>query len=546
MACKYFKENEEFTFTWRLENYSLLQQARGHCLDSPSFTMGILGKTKWHLSFYPRGKSDDFITCDIYRENDSGSSPLAINTQFSFLLAEGISKHELKVENNTYSKQTSTSHKLMKRTALLQQKHLLSPRDILTIQCRMWVNNPGIPSVVPTPAIKALVACLYDDNDEINSKLPDVMYTTTGTEVMDLKKKLYPYLNECSVRTRLGTERMSFVWPVKNFSSLKLNQKFSVPLQSASKKIPLFILILTLVNDDIQVGIHKVIENKTENIFMSCRLAVLDINGKEHIFSEQEHNFNSPSSNEEWNFPLFFTKSKIVEQKVLCLPNDILSLRCNFVISIGSEATVIEECNFVSLACDEYVVQGEIGSLKEDINTLFLEKKLFDVNLRVGDKTLPAHKTVLGSRSPVFKAMFEHDTKEKNSNIVDIPDVDFSTLSRMLTFIYSDNTGKLNSDHAIKLYSAADKYQIESLRKKCSEYLAANVTSKNVYGTLVLANMHQNDELRNAAEEFLFKPPFEAMFSVEFEAFIDNHVNLARETLRNWIQRIKTEMASEI
>ncbi|PRD34967.1 UNVERIFIED_CONTAM: rdx [Trichonephila clavipes] len=316
----------------------------------------------------------------------------------------------------------------------------------------MWLNNPGIPSVIPTPAIKALVNALNDDSDENDTKLPDVMYTTTGTEVMDLKK-LYPYLNECSVRTRLGNERMSFVWPVKNFSSLKLNQKCSVPLQSASKKIPLFILTLTLVNDDIQVGIHKVIEDKTENIFMNCRLAVLDINGKEHIFSEQEHNFNSPSSNEEWNFPLFFTKSKIVEQKVLCLPNDILSLQCKFVISIGSEATVIEEYNFVSLACDEYVVQGEIGSLKEDINTLFLEKKLFDVNLRIGDKTLPAHKAVLGSRSPVFKAMFEHDTKEKNSNIVDIPDVDFSTLSRMLTFIYSDNTGKLNSDHMPSSYT---------------------------------------------------------------------------------------------
>ncbi|GFR21295.1 speckle-type POZ protein B [Trichonephila clavata] len=229
----------------------------------------------------------------------------------------------------------------------------------------------------------------------------------------------------------------------------------------------------------------------------------------------------------------------MVEQKVLCLSNDILTLQCSFIISSGAEKTVIEECNFVSLACDECVVQSDNGSLKEGINTLFLEKKLFDVNLRVEEKTLPAHKTVLGSRSPVLKAMFEHDTQEKSSNIVDIPDIDFSTLLRMLTFLYSDNIDTLNSDHAIKLYSAADKYQIESSRKKCSEYLAANVTSKNVYGILVLANMHQNKECCGRA-------PFQTLFSVEFEAFIGSHVDLARETLRNWIQRIKIEMASEI
>ncbi|GFR06142.1 hypothetical protein TNCT_622791 [Trichonephila clavata] len=78
---------------------------------------------------------------------------------------------------------------------------------------------------------------------------------------------------------------------------------------------------------------------------------------------------------------------------------------------------MIEECNFVSLACDECVVQSENGSLKEGINTLFLEKKLFDVNLRVEEKTLPAHKAVLGSRSPVLKAMFKHDAQEKRAAI---------------------------------------------------------------------------------------------------------------------------------
>ncbi|GBN87873.1 Speckle-type POZ protein B [Araneus ventricosus] len=543
MAQETMKENEAFFFDWRIENYTLCHQKRGSCLESPSFTMGILDKTKWHLCLYPRGKSDDFIVCDLYRENDSGSAGVTISTQFSFRIGGEISKYEFDVEKNSYSKTTSSSHKLMKRETLLLKKHLFLPRDVLTIHLSMWKDDSQVPVVAPTPAIKALVACLYDENEV---KLPDSMYTTTGAEVMDLKKKLYPYLNECAARTRIGSEHVSFLWPIKNFSSLKGSTRLSVPLVPASKKIPPLILSVSLINnDDVQITVQKMAEKDVGEIFVIYRLAVMDISGRENIFAVKEHHFSSPTANEDWTFESFFKKSKMIEQKVTCLPNDILSLKCSFTISTGIEISAIVECNFVSLACEKSTDINEIGTLTDDMKTLYADKKLFDVNLRVKEKSLPAHKAVLASRSPVFRAMFEHDTREKNTNNVDIPDVDINTLAGLIAFIYSDDVGNLKPEGAIKLYTAADKYQIEVLRTKCSEFLISNISPENVYSILILADLHLDMKMKNAAEEFLFTPPYEELFSDRFDTFMQNHIHLARETLQRWVKKLKLESALE-
>ncbi|KAF8768445.1 Protein roadkill like protein [Argiope bruennichi] len=456
MVPETMKENEAFVFKWRIENYALCHLKRGSSLESPSFTMGILDKTKWHLCLYPRGKSDDFVVCDLCRENDSGSASVTILTQFSFLIGAEISQYEFDIEKNSYSKSNSTSHKLMKRETLLLKKHLLLPRDILTIHLCMWKDDSQVPMVIPIPTIKALVACLYDEND---AKLPDSMYTTTGAEVMDLKKKLYPYLKECSARTRIGIEQVSFLWPIKIFSSLKGSTKFSVPLVPASKKVPPLILSISLTNnDDVLITIQKMADKDIGEIYVICHLEVMDIDVRVSIYAPKDHYFSSPTANEDWNFESFFKKSKLIEQKCTFLPNDILYLKCNFTISTGIEISVIDKCKFVSFACEKSLNTSVIGTLVENVKTLYEDKKLFDVNLRVGEKSLPAHKAVLASRSHVFRAMFEHDTREKNTNIVDIPDVDINTLARMIVFIYSDDTDNLKPESAIKLYTAANKY----------------------------------------------------------------------------------------
>ena len=56
-----------------------------------------------------------------------------------------------------------------------------------------------------------------------------------------------------------------------------------------------------------------------------------------------------------------------------------------------------------------------------------------DVTLICDDVKFPAHKTILGARSDVFSAMFQHNgTQEAETNRVKIEDTDPKTVKRFL------------------------------------------------------------------------------------------------------------------
>ena len=48
------------------------------------------------------------------------------------------------------------------------------------------------------------------------------------------------------------------------------------------------------------------------------------------------------------------------------------------------------------------------------------------------------HKDILTLRSPVFNAMFDNFMTESNSNQIQIPDFDETSIRRMVEFLYKD------------------------------------------------------------------------------------------------------------
>ncbi|XP_057318208.1 speckle-type POZ protein-like [Microplitis mediator] len=138
---------------------------------------------------------------------------------------------------------------------------------------------------------------------------------------------------------------------------------------------------------------------------------------------------------------------------------------------------------------------GESKQIVDDLKDLFHSKEGSDVVLIVGDKKIPAHKTLLVSRSPVFSAMFKHKLKENQENEVDIPDMDPDICEKLLEFIYTDNVTDFDQFFE-RLYEPADKYQIPALKKVCEELLYKNVNVENAVQYLVLLDRH------NAGEEF--------------------------------------------
>ena len=59
--------------------------------------------------------------------------------------------------------------------------------------------------------------------------------------------------------------------------------------------------------------------------------------------------------------------------------------------------------------------------------------------MKCGVQTFDCHEFVLSARSPVFRAMFQHDMAEKQSKVVEIQTLHSDVVAEMLQYIY---TGK--------------------------------------------------------------------------------------------------------
>ena len=83
-------------------------------------------------------------------------------------------------------------------------------------------------------------------------------------------------------------------------------------------------------------------------------------------------------------------------------------------------------------------------------------------------KQIFAHQVILASRSNYFEALFTHDFSEKDLRIVDFNDsgISYEQLYQLLRHIYSDNL-KIESKYIDDLLSLADRYDIQSIKKKC-------------------------------------------------------------------------------
>ncbi|GBN01036.1 TD and POZ domain-containing protein 1 [Araneus ventricosus] len=170
-------------------------------------------------------------------------------------------------------------------------------------------------------------------------------------------------------------------------------------------------------------------------------------------------------------------------------------------------------------------------TLKEDLTSLYNDCLFCDTKLRTDTETFPAHRNVLSARSPVFKKMFMTEMKEKAGECINVPDISSDTVRRMLQFLYTDCTGHLDMQSAKDLYIASDKYDIVSLKKRCSSFIKRHLCPANVCEVIVLADMHQDKDLESAAHEFVLTYDKEVFVSDEWKLFMKNFSGLAAQVM---------------
>ncbi|KAH7567919.1 hypothetical protein ACOSP7_009810 [Xanthoceras sorbifolium] len=160
-----------------------------------------------------------------------------------------------------------------------------------------------------------------------------------------------------------------------------------------------------------------------------------------------------------------------------------------------------------------------------------------DVTIHTADGTLKAHKALLSASSPVFRSMFLHDLREKESSTIYIEDMSQESCMTLLSYLY----GTINQEdfwkHRLALLGAANKYDIADLKDACEDSLLQDINTGNVLERLQEAWLYQLNKLKKGCLMYLFD--FGKIYDIRDE--ISNFFRQAdRELMLEMFQEVLT------
>lgn len=159
-----------------------------------------------------------------------------------------------------------------------------------------------------------------------------------------------------------------------------------------------------------------------------------------------------------------------------------------------------------------------------------------DVVLKVEGVEIRAHRCVLAARSPVFLAMMTHETKEKISGVVEIPDVEKSIFSDFLNYLYTGSVEKLTVENVVKLYTTADKYQVDDLKEICMDHMMMNVSIDNFCDVLTLSLRHDEKDLKEVCIQFFSKKSLDIILTAKWQTFLSENPIIGNELFIKHLQ----------
>ncbi|GBN24712.1 Speckle-type POZ protein [Araneus ventricosus] len=480
-----FQRKAHFTFIWTIENGTSILASE--YVESPSFIAQTIEKTKWKLMMH--NLFNESLLCIFIHREDDVPGNIEIEFELSVQSADGTP-----IAMKTCKRQFAGSDncslplELENYDVFFQRTEFLS-NDSFIICCQMW---------------------------------------KTGIEVSEV--------DTCFARTRLGVDRRSCIWAIRHFSTLVLGEKIIHFVNPTLKRSPQLILSFSLSERNGKTYVNIQIDQDSATRFrrILCKLCLLDNVGRV-VHSEESLQYIYEHLYDVYTFEEFIEKDKLVNGESSVLENDVLYLRCEFLIGADPIWSRIEHYSLKDLKTNttDMLEMDQIKPVeasitccpfKKIVEDLYEDESSNDVILRAGAKSFPAHKKVLINRSPKFKTMFDQDTEEKTGNIVDIPDFNAETLGRLLFYIYKDTVQELQCESAMDLFRAANIYELPELQKKCSFVLKSKLSVTNVCSILSLAGMHDHSEdLKKAAEDFIFYHANEVLNSDEWKRLEKEH-----------------------
>ncbi len=159
--------------------------------------------------------------------------------------------------------------------------------------------------------------------------------------------------------------------------------------------------------------------------------------------------------------------------------------------------------------------------------------KFCDITIVVGGEKYRAHKVILTAACPYFEAMFCSGMVESHQEIVEVQNIDCNAFEAILNMIYEGQI--FISDATVQsILFAASIFQIDHLKKACSDFLIKELSPHNCLGIKIFAEAHGCYDLMELADRHALSRFTEVSKSEEFKLLSLDHVTdlLKRDNIR--------------
>ena len=324
-------------------------------------------------------------------------------------------------------------------------------------------------------------------------------------------------------------KKASFEWKISNFSKIFHKSQSSQSVRSSTFKI--------MIHDQVtewQLELNpKGITEKFSKFVSLCLQCLSDhVDAYIKVSCAIVNRENSAVCNHFLGYKLFQNRAfigrcKFVESDFLfnnkkdLLPDDKLIVQCDLFLDKN----------------EVYCKKIENGRVEdfEDFGMLLNNSNLSDVKIMVnnGQRNFYAHKHVLGRKSQVFAAMFEHNMLESRSKSVNITDISPEAVEEMLCFVYTDKIFNIEDSIYLDLIKAADKYQIESLKALCENTILEKLTVESCVEFLAVADINNALKLKDKVIDFIIENSQVLIENpAEFESMTQLHPQVICEIFR--------------
>ena len=199
-----------------------------------------------------------------------------------------------------------------------------------------------------------------------------------------------------------------------------------------------------------------------------------------------------------YRYPCRFEGANAVMRQYLRVGNDI-----------PEKTTIRLELEFLPSDYEPETLQDDHDDCTSDLMrgmAALRKNPKADIKLICNEKQFTAHKAVLSARSDVFAALFSHKgTKEDESGEVHIEDCDHEAMEMFLSYIYEGAAPPAEAPFGVakQLVNIANKYNVQSLKKKGGKILLGHLNEDNALQMALLGELYNMDALKKAAKNLI-------------------------------------------